>query len=109
MFARFLRASFGPAEYRRLRATSRPQDAPGGGHVDHRYIREEMETVREATGRPTAPPSPSSPGDGDLDAPRARVVSLARGEVTFVDPPPRRAPEDHKGKGGTRRRASSAG
>lgn len=111
VFARFLRASFGAQEYGRLRRHFRAHKTrPAVVMSIIADIQEEMATaVREATGRPTVPPSPSSPGDGDPDAQRARVVSLARGEVQFVDPPPRKAPEDHKGKGGAARKRASAG
>lgn len=112
VFARFLRASFGGQEYQRLRRHFRAHKTrPAVVMSIIADIQDEMAaTVREATGRPTVPPSPSSPGGGDLDAQRARVVSLARGEVQFVDPPPPRpVPADHKGKGGRPRRAASAG
>jgi hypothetical protein len=104
--ARFLRVSFGASEYQRFRRHIRSHKTP----VDVVLkvvagIQEEMAgAVEDATGRPTVPPSSSSPGDAGPGGQRARVVSLSRGEVQWVDPP---APADHLAKGGKPRRKAS--
>jgi hypothetical protein len=104
--ARFLRAAFGAEEYARLRAHIRAYGTPPsvvmaiiGG------VQEEMdEVVQAATGRPTVPPSPSSPGDEDQAERQHRVISLAAGDVTLAPPPGGKA---KAGKG--QRRAATGG
>lgn len=109
-FARFLHATFGPAEYARLRRHIRAHGTPPRVVMQIiAGIQEEITgAVEDLTGRPTVPSSPSSPGGGDPVGERARVVSLARGEVTFVDPPPRKQPQDRKAKGGGQRKRAPA-
>ena len=113
LIARFLRVAFGPEEYLRFRRHIRAHNtSPSVVLKVVSGIQEELTAaVQEATGRPTQAPSPSSPGDADPAAQRARLVSLARGEVTWADaPPPRPEPQDHPGKGGaSRKRAASRG
>lgn len=111
--SRFLRASFGAAEYARFRRHCREHKTPTPVVLKVLAgIQEEMaQAVEAAAGRPTVQPSPSSPGDEARDERLRRVVSWGTGEVTVVPMP---APQDHKAKGAkqrkpAQRRAASAG
>lgn len=105
-FSRFLRASFGQEEYQRLRRHLRAHGTrPEVLMSIIQGIQEEMAgVVEDATARPTVPPSPSSPGDGDPAAQRARVISLAQGTVEWADPPAPR--QGGKGKAPAKRRSA---
>jgi hypothetical protein len=85
--ARFLRATFDPAEYQRLRRHIRSHKTHPA--VVMRIVSDLQaamaEGVEAATDRPTVPSSPSSSGAAVRDAPPARVVSLSRGLVEWAD------------------------
>jgi hypothetical protein len=108
--ARFLRASFGPEEYRRWRQHVRDHQTPITTILAVvQGIQEEMSgAVEAATDRPTVPSSPSSPGDEDPAGRLHRVISLQAGDVQVMPMP---EPQDHKAKGGKPRgkRAASGG
>jgi hypothetical protein len=90
-FARFMRATFGPQEYARLRRHFRRHGTrPQVVLAIISDIQEQMaETVETATGRPTPPPSSSSAGPEEMGERAAKVVSLQTGDVSFVDAPPK--------------------
>jgi hypothetical protein len=100
---RFLRAAFGPEEYKRFRLHLRAHHTPVSTLMKVvAALNEEMEGLAEAeTGRPTVPSSPSSPGDEGLDERTRKVISLQQGTVQLVP-----APQDHKPK---QRKKASAG
>jgi len=104
--ARFLRTALGP-DYNRWRTHVRLHHTPVSVVLKVvAGIQEEMaRAVEDATGRPTVPSSPSSPGDGDRAAQVRKVVSLQRGEIQIMPLP---EPQDRKPKGG-KKRAASAG
>jgi hypothetical protein len=92
MIAQFLQIAFGPLEYMRFRMHVREHDT----HEDtvFQIVQEISEAIgiftEGETGRPTGPPSSSSPGEPDRAEQISRVISLGTGDVTLVDQVPGR-------------------
>jgi len=114
--SRFFRLMLPGGEYARMRAHMR-QRYEAGRPVDPdvfaeiiQMLNERMEAaIEEDTGRPTVPPSRSSPGRGDRDE-RIRLVSdLPAGDMdlVFAEPPLTRRPpaRNPRRKQGRRRSA----
>lgn len=95
MLSQFLRLAFGPVEYMRLKAHAREYETPPD--VLFQIVAEINAAIEgfteQMTGRPTGPPSSSSPGQPTRADQISQAISLATGEVTFVAPPPPAAPE----------------
>ena len=88
MISQFLQLAFGSEEYLRFKWHVRSEKTPDETVVAIlKKISEAVGVGIEAeTGRPTRPRSSSSRGPSETDERVSRVISLAGGDVTVIDP-----------------------
>lgn len=86
----FLKAAFGPEVYRMFRFHTRTRKTPDDVLLEiiTGIVEEVQENVSVMTARPTNSPSRSSRGPTVPAARRARLISLATGDVSEVSSPP---------------------